>query len=90
MSRETISESTDRIHPRPLSSTPLGVVFKVMRFPIGIALSQEDVVTGDYSGEGRRAGWAPLDRASAGTLEMQGNDGLAFTQWPVQYFEAAL
>jgi hypothetical protein len=61
-----------------------------MRSALGIAISDEGFVTDDFSRDGRRVGWAPLDRASAGTLEMQGNDGLALPQWPIQYFEAAL
>ena len=61
-----------------------------MQSAIGIAISDEEVVTDDYSGDGRRIGWAPLDRAFTGTLEVQGNDGLALNQWPIQYFAAAL
>jgi hypothetical protein len=53
-----------------LSSTPLRVVFEVMQFAIPIAISDQDFVTDDHSGHGRRVGWAPLDGASAGTLEM--------------------
>ena len=89
-SNRLASESPDRIHPSSLPSTPLGAVFGVMKSAIGIAISNEDVVTDDHSSDGRRVGWAPLDGASAGTLEMQGNDGLALTQWPIPYFDAAL
>jgi hypothetical protein len=66
------------------------VVIEVMRSALGIAISDEGLVTDDFSSDGRRVGWAPLDRASARTLEMQGNDGLALPQWPIQYFEATL
>jgi len=41
-----------------------------MQSALGIAISDKDIVTDDYSGDGRRVGWTPLDRASAGTLEM--------------------
>ena len=88
--RGDVSESSDRVPFRPLSSTPVGMVFNSVQSAIGTAISDEDVVTDDYSGDRRRVGWTPLDRAPAGTLEMQGNDGLALTQWPIQYFEAAL
>ena len=88
--RQDVSESSDRIRSSSLPSTPLGVVFGVMKSAIGMAISDEDVVTDDHSCDGRRVGWAPLDGASTGTLEMQANDGLALTQCPILYFEAAL
>jgi hypothetical protein len=88
--RQDVSESSDRIRSSSLPSTPLGVVFGVMKSTIGNAISDEDVVTDDHSGNGRRVRWAPLDGASAGTLEMQGDDGLALTQRPLPYSEAAL
>ena len=69
-SGDQTSESADRVPSRSLSSTPLRVVFEVMQSALGIAISDKDIVTDDYSGDGRRVGWTPLDRASAGTLEM--------------------
>jgi hypothetical protein len=89
-SNRLASKSPDRIRPSSLPSTPLLVVFGVLKSAIGIVIRNEDVVTDDDSRDGRRVRWAPLDGASAGTLEMQGNDGLALTQWPVPYFDAAL
>ena len=56
----------------------------------GFAIGDEGILMDDFARDGRRIGWAPLDGASTGTLEMQGNDGLALTQWPIPYFEAAL
>ncbi len=65
-------------------------MFGVMKSVMGIGITDEDVATEDHSGHGRTVGWAPLDGASAGALEMQGNDGLALTQGPIPDLDTAL
>jgi hypothetical protein len=44
----------------------------------------------DFPGDRRRIGWTHHDGDAVETLEMQSNDGLALTQWPISQFNAAL